>query len=160
MEDGPGFLEYRNLSKKMKKKHKEIISWVVYLTFLGALVYGTPKLLTKVLNTPYPMAVITSGSMWPALKKGDMVLIKGIEGKEDIKTGDIVVYKNEKGFTIHRVVKVDAVTLTTKGDANNSQDSPIRYEELIGKTVAFREKPLRIPFLGSIGIFINKTVKL
>lgn len=144
----------------MRKKHKEIISWVVYLAFLGALVYGTPKLLTKVLNTPYPMAVITSGSMWPELKKGDMVLIQGIEGKEDIETGDIVVYENEKGFTIHRVVKMDDLTLITKGDANNNQDSPVRYEEVIGKTVVLGEKPLRIPFLGSIGIFINKTIAL
>jgi signal peptidase len=140
----------------MNKKVKSIIGWILYLALLVGLVWGVPKGLVYALKTDYPMASITSGSMWPELKKGDLVLIKGIDSKEEIKIGDIVVYQNPKGFTIHRVIKLDEDTLITKGDANNVNDAPVGYEEIIGKALTFNEKTVRIPFLGSLGLLINR----
>lgn len=141
---------------KINKTVKSAIGWILYLAILVALVYGAPEVLTYALETDYPMASITSGSMWPALKQGDFILIKGINNKEEIKTGDIIVYKNPKGFTIHRVIKMNEETLVTKGDANNVEDKPVEYEEIAGKVVTFGGKPFRIPFLGKIGLLINK----
>jgi signal peptidase I len=83
------------------------------------------------------------------------VLIKGVESKSDIKIGDIIVYQNRKGFTIHRVIKINDETVTTKGDANNISDAPVKYKEIIGKTFMLGDKPLRIPMLGNISIKIN-----
>ena len=119
---------------------------------MAALAIGTPKALCYILDTEYPVASITSGSMWPALKKGDIVLMEGIE-KSELKTGDIVVYKNEKGFTIHRIVELNEKTLKTKGDANNISDAPVKYEDVIGRTVSIFEKPFRIPKLGNVTIW-------
>jgi len=141
---------------KINQKVKSAIGWIVYLAILVALVYGIPKVLVRVLDTDYPMASITSDSMWPALKEGDFVLIKGIDGKGEIAMGDIIVYKNPKGFTIHRVIKINEGTVVTKGDANNVEDKPVGYEEVVGKVVTIGEKPFRIPFLGKIGLLINK----
>jgi len=140
----------------MRKILKEVIGWILYVVILVGLIYGIPKGLTRVLKTDYPMASITSGSMWPSLKRGDLILIKGIESKEEIKVGDIVIYKNPKGFTIHRVIKMNEDTFVTKGDANNVEDAPVRYEELIGKPLTMSNKPVRIPFVGTLGLFINK----
>ncbi len=140
----------------MNKIAKNIIGWILYIALLAVLVFGVPKGLAYVLKTPYPMASITSGSMWPELKKGDLVLIKGIDSKEQIQIGDIVVYKNEKGFTIHRVIKMNEETLVTKGDANNVEDTAIAYDEIIGKTLNLNNKPLRIPALGFISVLINR----
>lgn len=140
----------------MKKIVKDVLSWILYIAILAGLIYGIPKGLVYVLKTDYPMASITSGSMWPTLKEGDLVLIKGVNQKEEIKEGDIVVYQNPKGFTIHRVVKLNENTLITKGDANNVNDSPVEYNQIIGKIVNFRNKPLRIPFLGAVSIFTQK----
>jgi len=142
--------------KKKKKLVRKIIGWVVYVAILVVLIWAIPKVMSYALNTDYPMASITSGSMWPALKKGDLVFIKGA-GKEDIDIGDIVVYRNEKGFTIHRVIEKNEQTLTTKGDANNVNDSPVRYEAIIGKAVERKNKPIRIPYLGSINILVNRS---
>ena len=64
---------------KMNKTVKSIVGWVVYILILIGLVYGIPRGLAYILKTDYPMASITSGSMWPALKQGDLVLIKGVE---------------------------------------------------------------------------------
>jgi signal peptidase len=141
----------------MRKIFKDILGWIVYIAILAGLIYGIPKGLTYLLKTDYPMAAITSGSMWPTLKKGDMVLIKGINGKEEVKEGDIIVYRNPKGFTIHRVIKINENTIVTKGDANNVSDFPIKYEEIIGKTLILNQKPVRIPLLGNVSILINKS---
>lgn len=140
----------------MNKVLKNIIGWVLYIGLLVGLIYGIPKGLAYFLKTEYPMASITSGSMWPVLKKGDLILIKGIEGKDEIKVGDIVVYKNSKGFTIHRVIEIDENTISTKGDANNVNDSPVSYEEIIGKPLTINDKTIRIPFLGMVSVLINK----
>jgi len=140
----------------MRKIFKDIIFWIIYLAILIGLIYGIPKGLAYVLKTEYPMASITSGSMWPVLKRGDLILIKGINSKDEIKIGDIVVYKNPKGFTIHRVVKLEWNAVTTRGDANNVDDQPVSYEEIIGKPLVINNKPLRIPFLGMISVLINK----
>lgn len=150
--------------KDMKKIVKNVLGWVLYIAILVGLIYGIPKGLAYVLKTEYPMASITSGSMWPALKKGDMVFIKGIASKDEIKEGDIIVYKNPpstgtgqtSGFTIHRVIEINEDTAITKGDANNVSDSPVKYNEIIGKAVTIKGKPFRIPFLGNIGMLINK----
>lgn len=139
-----------------KKVLKNLLGWVIYIAVLIALIYGIPKGMAYVLKTNYPMASITSGSMWPALKKGDLILIKGVENKEEIKEGDIIVYQNPEGFTIHRIIEINEDTVITKGDANNVSDSPVKYDEIIGKAVTIKEKPFRIPFLGNIGMLINK----
>src|SRR4030042_4859664 len=140
----------------MNKTVKSIISWVIYLAVLAALVWGTPKALSYILETEYPMASITSGSMWPVLKVGDMVLIKGVESKNDVSIGDIVVYKNPLGFTIHRVIEKNEKTIVTKGNDNNISAAPVPYDEVIGKTVNFNSGPIRIPYLGNISIMLNR----
>ncbi len=128
----------------------------MYIIFVVLIIWGTPKVLAKVLDTPYPIASITSSSMWPVLKSGDMVFIRGVKGKSDIKVGDIVVYNNERGFTIHRVIKLGEETFITKGDANNVEDQPVKYQELIGKTVNFKGKPLHLPLLGKLSQIYKK----
>ena len=138
--------------KKFLKILKEI---VIYLLIVAALIYGLPKFLAYSLDTEYPMASITSSSMWPALKQGDLVLIKGVD-KQELAIDDIVVYSNENGFTIHRIVKLDENSLVTRGDANNVNDNPIKYEQVIGRVVKFRDKPLRIPYFGMISVLISK----
>ena len=136
----------------MNKKTKSVIEILIYIIIMAALAVGTPKALCYILNTEHPVASITSGSMWPALKKGDIILIKGVD-KSELEIGDIIVYENERGFTIHRIVELNEKTLKTKGDANNIFDLPIEYEKIVGRTVDLFEKPFRIPKLGNVTIW-------
>lgn len=140
----------------MNKKVKKAIAWIIYLAILAGLVFGVPRILVKVLDTDYPMASITSGSMWPCLKKGDLVVIKGVDSKDDISVGDIVVYNNPRGFTIHRVKELRENTLVTKGDANNVADAPVKYSDIIGKALFYKNKIVKIPKVGYISLIINK----
>ena len=130
--------------------------WLAYGAVFVLIVWGTPTALTKGLNTDYPIAAITSSSMWPELKKGDIVFIKGVSGKEDVSVGDIVVYENSKGFTIHRIARMNENTLVTRGDANNVDDAAVAYDQLVGKAVYWRGSPTRVPWLGELSMILNK----
>lgn len=144
-----------------KKIRNFILNAAIYIGIIIAILWGAPKILTYKLGTEYPMAAITSGSMWPALKEGDLILIKNAP-KETVKIGDIIIWKSNEtmgGFVIHRVVKLNSDTFTTKGDANFTEDTPIRYENIIGKTAMLGEKPFRIPYLGFISKLGNSLKK-
>lgn len=126
-----------------------LIKLVMYVAFVVLAVYVTPKVLARVLHTDYPLATITSGSMWPTLKTNDLILMRGISGKE-AEVGQIVIYRNQKGFTIHRLIRKSGTTLVTKGDANSVEDSPIKERDVIGRAVYVGKKPFRIPALGAV----------
>lgn len=143
--------------KKKKSFVRSLGNFLVYVAIVLGIVFGLPKFLSWSLDTPYPMAAITSGSMWPALKEGDLVFIQGFRKKEDVNVGDIIVYRNSVNntLTIHRVKEMREDTVVTKGDANFSEDAPASYEDIIGKTLYVFDKPLRLPYLGSITVYAN-----
>jgi len=141
--------------KKKKSVLRKILGWLVYIAIIVAMVYYTPKLLSEWLGTDSPIAAITSGSMWPALKKGDLVLVKAVK-QDEIAVGDIVVYTNKQGFTIHRIIEIKGEKIITKGDANNISDTPIMFKDIVGKTLEWGSgKPIRIPEMGYISIWVN-----
>ncbi len=144
----------------MKRVRSIILDIAIYAVIIGGVIFGLPRFLSWSLGTSYPMAAVTSGSMWPALKEGDLVLVEGI-GKDDLKVGDIAIYRNESGngFTIHRVVALGEKTFTTKGDANFSDDEPTSYKNLIGKNYTIAGYAARIPYLGFITVAASRRVQ-
>ena|SRR3989344_6913769 len=141
----------------MSRSRRFILNLFVYLAIVAGLIFGLPRLLSWGLNTPYPMAAITSGSMWPALNEGDLVFIQGERPLAELKTGDIIVWRGSdgRGFTIHRIVKLNGSQITTKGDANFNDDSPIEYDQVVGRALTFRDNPVHIPYLGSITVLAS-----
>lgn len=78
--------------------------------------------------------VVASGSMEPALRRGDTVVYvqKDID---EVDAPEVIIFDDDNAVkTIHRVVSVnDDGTLTTRGDANQSNDSsPVTADELHG----------------------------
>jgi len=150
-----------NVSKKKRSKAlRTLRGLVIYVLFVAVLIWGMPIALSKVLRTNTPMAAITSGSMWPVLKVGDLILVQGVS-PSDLKVGDIVVYSNERGFTIHRIIQIDQAkgTLTTKGDANNISDLPVRITDVFGRALTWGSgNPIRIPKIGFISIGVTKGI--
>ncbi|MFH1111480.1 MAG: signal peptidase I [Patescibacteria group bacterium] len=143
----------------IKKTLKFFLNLVLYLVIFFGVLWGAPKALSHWLNTPYPMAAITSGSMWPALKEGNLVFIQGID-RSQLAIGDVVVWRNESGagFVIHRVVKLNDDTFVTKGDANFTEDPPVNYRQLVGRALTWRNTIVRLPYLGSITTFASKNL--
>lgn len=106
-----------------------------------------------------PMIVL-SPSMDPAIKEGDLVIVKSVDASE-IKVNDVISFfdpDSKQGSVLtHRVVSVNqsasgVISFVTKGDANISEDpSPAPADSLIG---VYR---FRIPGAGKVAMFLQTT---
>lgn len=92
---------------------------------------------------------VLSGSMEPAIGKGDLVIVRAVPA-EELQNGDIVTYypTDEAGTTVtHRVVntllKDGQVLIQTKGDAADQADPVFPGDAVIGVVV------FHIPLLGA-----------
>lgn len=107
---------------------------------------------------------IQSNSMFPTLKKGDMIITYNKINYQDLKVNDIIsFYSFENGSNIiktHRITNIylenNVRLYETKGDNNDVSDNVyITDVDIIGKM------KYRIPFLGGIIDFLkNKWVFL
>ncbi len=131
-----------------------ILSLLLYVAFIAGAIYYIPRILSWTLDTPHPMAAVSSQSMWPTLKKGDLIFLQGVDKPEDLEIGDIIAFQHPKGITVHRVVKVEGDLITTKGDANPLNDKPIRFEWVEGRVLTIGGRLIKVPLVGSIaGLF-------
>ena len=93
---------------------------------------------------------------------------------EDVEIGDVVVFKSyvhwpDEKIVVHRVSNIEKdskgnILLETKGDNNKWTDQAgphipepyIREDHLMGKVLSIGKQPLKIPFIGYIGVWINQ----
>ena len=93
---------------------------------------------------------------------------------EDIEIGDVIVFKShihwpDEKILVHRVSDIKYTSngerlLETKGDRNPWVDQAgphipepyIREKNLMGKVISIGQFPLKIPFVGMLGIWINQ----
>lgn len=80
----------------------------------------------------YSVLSAETGSMSPTIEKGDIVIIKI---GDEIKENDIITYQKENVLVTHRIVNINGDTIIAKGDFNNTDDEPIKKDEVIGRTV-------------------------
>lgn len=151
------------------KKRKEInnrIKKIVFI-FIIILLYNIVLLYMSYIDkfdTPsfyiYKAYIISTESMQPTLKKGDVIVIKKVD-KKDLKIDDIITFKVKGEIITHRIVEIDEVngTYKTKGDNNNIiDDVNLLFEDIEGKEI------IKIPHLGNIvsglknGIIIILTI--
>lgn len=94
------------------------------------------------------MLQVTSGSMEPNIKVGEIIIILKTK---DYNEGDIVTIctKNNNLIT-HRIIKKEDKNYITKGDFNNIQDEDIITKENIKGKVIFHSK-----FLGMLCKYKN-----
>lgn len=152
-------------NKKNKKRRKtfksirrkgDIISIILmtlfYITvlaisavFLLAIFISNVQIIDNTISyvNGYSASTVISGSMEPTLHVGDIVLIKKTD---KVNYNDIITFisPDEEGVTYtHRIVAVGDGMYKTKGDANNSIDDFMAYDETILGVVK-----MRIPYLG------------
>lgn len=74
-------------------------------------------------------------SMFPILNSKEISVLF-VKSSDDYKVGDIVVFKYEHslfGVSVHRIIKKNGRTITTKGDNNLLEDGDIDISAVIGK---------------------------
>jgi len=80
----------------------------------------------------YSVLVVISGSMEPNISVDDLIIIKE---QDDYTIDDVVTYKSANSLVTHRIIRIDEENIYTKGDNNNTEDEPIRKEQIKGKVV-------------------------
>lgn len=104
----------------------------------------------------YTILEVKSGSMEKAILIGDLVVVELFEKsekneeenknknlktdinkeiKDNLQINDIITFKKENNLITHRIIILNEDHLITKGDANNSEDKPISYNDVIGKII-------------------------
>lgn len=87
-------------------------------------------------------AVVISGSMEPAVRLDDMVVI---HRQDDYKVRDIITFRSGGALVTHRIEEVTPEGFITRGDANNAADrEPVPRENVVGRVV------LVIPKVGAV----------
>lgn len=85
----------------------------------------------------YTFFEVATGSMSNTIEIGDIVIVK-ITKK--VNKNEIIVYKDGDNFITHRLIEKDGDKLVAKGDANNSEDKPIKEEQILGLVVCIIPK--------------------
>ncbi len=115
-----------------------------------------------ILDRPVLISYVTSDSMTPTLNKGDLFLINPFSKG---KTGDIIVFKMNGHWTVHRIYAETSEGYITKGDNNVATDQQggrsdaIRKEDVVGTVVTISDKPIKIPYVGMYIQEFSKSTK-
>lgn len=115
----------------------QVVAWLVILLVVAVLALAVviPRLAGA---TPYS---ILTGSMRPHYPPGTLVVVKPVDPRL-LRAGDVVTYQLHSGepeVVTHRIVKVTTdlagdPTFTTRGDANNTVDTPtVRPVQIRGR---------------------------
>ena len=104
------------------------------------------------------------------IQVGDIIKAKEYKSFDDVKLLDVVIYNSQDGLLIcHRVVDkyVDPIKgecLVTRGDANSSDDTPVRFDIVrgkvtqvtpkLGKVILFMQTPYMLVGLFGTGFFV------
>ncbi|GEM_PF-4460166 len=96
------------------------------------------------------IVVVTSESMEPTLKVGDLVFLT----HDEPSIGDVIVYKHGNIYIIHRLIGEKDGKYVTKGDNPATNPSPdprdVYPEDVVGVA------KVRVPYLGYLVIIIRK----
>ena len=135
-------LENRVITKRDIKKDKNgsMILLFIFVFILILFVIGVFK---------YKPVTILSPSMKNSFDKGDIVIVEKIKSCDKLKKGDIIYYKNNNVYIVHRIVSIDYINnkyiIKTKGDNNNTVDEWDVKEENIEGIIRGKVKYLGWP---------------
>lgn len=101
----------------------------------------------------HPVSVAT-GSMEPAIAVGDMAVVSTLDRTPQV--GDVIQFRRDGVFVIHRVTAVDTVdgetVYITQGDANRTEDiGTVSGEALVGTVKCV------VPWLGRLTLWLHSS---
>ena len=137
---------------KAAKAGAWVLFWIVLvvITALVLLVFVVPR------SQAGSGLTVLTGSMRPAYNPGDVVAVKGIKAHEvceSVRPGQVITFMpnhDDRTLVTHRVVAVspptdyEECTVTTRGDANNVDDTPIPAKAVKGIVM------YRVPYVGHV----------
>ena len=87
-------------------------------------------------------------SMYPSVKPGSVVHIHPVTEDATPMPGEIVAWKRESGFVVHRLIRkiknVGIMLYVTRGDSCTNEDAPIGADKVVGKVIRIEDLKGRI----------------
>lgn len=115
--------------------------------------------LTMLLTGGSRLLSVQSGSMSPAIKKGDLISVKPTPTR-DLRVGDVITYSSPVGSNqtiTHRIVSISGDMqgrITTKGDANEVADQAVVPAQIVGRVERV------VPFVGHLVDLVRHPIGL
>ena len=114
------------------KKFKIIISSILVTLIVLILLLNVFSAL-KLSFFGYRLFQVQTGSMEPKIKVNDLIIIKK---KNNYKKNDVVTFIDENNnYVTNIIIKINKNKIITKGDANNTEDTPINKNNIISKVI-------------------------
>lgn len=101
-----------------------------------------------------PFVTVVSGSMAPLLLKDDQVGLQNISA-EDLKPGDIIIYRTAQTLMTHRYWGQTDQGHVSRGDRPLSFDSLWSSDQLVGKVIVRRRSGRELALTTGLGRLIN-----
>lgn len=118
---------------------------LIVLVGLSAIVLGAWAL-------GYQPVVVTSGSMGPAIRVGDVVITRDAPADDELGTQTVVTYDDPSTGeqVLHRIIEVTPDGYRTKGDANASADA-----EIVHPTAVRGAGLVLAPYVGYAAVWVQ-----
>lgn len=148
--------------KNKKSITKTVLYALIIIIIYNIFIVGVSELLNGTEKTiwGFKAYIVTTESMKPNIKPGDIIIIKHTK-EELLEVEDVITFKNSNGVTItHRITDIIQAQegekeYITKGDNNKAEDAEkIKYEQIEGSKV------LKVPYLGKIIMLLQDEVYL
>jgi len=111
---------------------KNIVLDIIIVFLVATIVIGHLNKNKPVPFFNYYLFTVLTGSMQNTLYPGDNIIVKK---DNNYKVGDIVTYQLDGVYITHRIVKIEGNEVTTKGDANTTEDPAFDKKNIVGKYV-------------------------
>jgi hypothetical protein len=100
-------------------------------------------------------------SMLPVVWPGDEITVRRSE-YEELRRGQIVLYRHNDGLTAHRIERIEHDHLITRGDSLLSSDPPVRPGEVVGRVVSILRnghgiRPERSPVSRILSLILRRS---
>ncbi len=139
---------YKKESREIKlreQKAEKPYAWVTVSVFSILIIWFAVGVF------PVFPTVILTGSMEPAIRPGDVAILRKVDSSE-LRVGDVIQYWRGDLFTVHRIIHIEPTgEFQTKGDNNNAPDPGlVKPEQVRGKLVAV------VPRVGFLSLRLKK----
>ncbi len=135
--------------RKVKRLSWQFGIFIFINVFIALFIIGVFK---------YMPIVIMSNSMSELILRGDIVVIEKIEDKKSVQVNDIISYRLNNTYIIHRVIDIKKMNsqtfFITKGDNNQFPDSKLVSEQQVTGIVK-----LKIPKLGYPSVVLGEILQ-
>ena len=130
--------------------NRKNISWLfVSFAITVVLVYFTSGYFR------YHAIAVASGSMYPKINKGDVVIIDKDIKYDSFNKGDVIAFNYGKVLIVHRIINIvydrGKYFFYTKGDANKNNDNYVIKQDMIEGKVK-----VKVPLVGYPTVWLNE----